>query len=880
MKKVLLLLALVGGFLSDTQAQTYFGLGQSNYGGVNSAMLNPGFMADNRLKVDVSVFGFSATGYNNHMYMNTRLMPEWWVKSFTDTTGAPRAWRDNPNFDKIVLDSVDYYRANGANFFTIDDDNLARKGYVNLEMDILNTMFSISRDKAVGFGIRHRTFVNIDHVAPEVLTLSVNSLEVPSLHDVDLSDQLLNLSWNSWMEYHVSYSQVVMDEEEHFVKVGGRLKLLQGLGSAFIHTDNVDYNFDNEDTAAYITGDFEYGYSDNLGRYVEPLGDEQGLSDLGSAADMFKDIYSFNSRAGIGIDIGGVYEWRPDHADYKYDMDGETGLWKRDQNKYKLRASFALNDIGGMRYTRGQLSRDFKMQANVLDMAVFDSVSGPRSFDSTIVALEGQGQLSFNDTDPTYKMGLPTNIYMEVDYHIIKDLYVNMSTRINLRSKKNSNKVHYTSHIALSPRYDYKWAGLALPMSYSQFMGFRMGASVRFGPFFIGTGDLKPLFAPGKDKDIRGADIYFAMKVPILHRHPRDRDNDKVSDKVEKKHRKEIRKESGDKKAEGCLEVPGVWEFKGCPDTDGDHIQDSKDSCVYDAGIPEFNGCPDTDGDKIMDKLDACPEDSGLVEFNGCPDTDGDKIIDKEDECVDVPGLAEFNGCPDTDKDGIKDSDDLCPEHPGPVENDGCPDKDEDGLLDFLDECPEVAGPKENNGCPWPDTDEDGLLDKDDKCPYNAGPKENEGCPYKDTDEDGVLDKDDECVNTPGPKENNGCPEIKEEEQEIINTAFENLLFKTGSDVIDESSYESLEGLAELLVKKDDWKLEIAGHTDNVGSANANLALSKKRATAVATFLNQRGVQMDRLIVKYFGEEKPIADNNTKEGREQNRRVEMTVLFE
>ena len=83
-----------------------------------------------------------------------------------------------------------------------------------------------------------------------------------------------------------------------------------------------------------------------------------------------------------------------------------------------------------------------------------------------------------------------------------------------------------------------------------------------------------------------------------------------------------------------------------------------------------------------------------------------------------------------------------------------------------------------------------------------------------------------------------------------------------------------------LLLRKSEWKLIIAGHTDSRGDDKQNYILSKKRSTAVAEFLEHRGVKMDRLIIQYFGEEKPIDTNDTEEGRQKNRRVEMTVLFE
>ncbi|MEX2596626.1 MAG: OmpA family protein [Salibacteraceae bacterium] len=226
------------------------------------------------------------------------------------------------------------------------------------------------------------------------------------------------------------------------------------------------------------------------------------------------------------------------------------------------------------------------------------------------------------------------------------------------------------------------------------------------------------------------------------------------------------------------------------------------------------------------------------------------------------------------------DSEDDCPELAGPIESKGCPDTDGDGLTDNVDNCPETPGPIDNKGCPFGDRDGDGVIDKDDSCPDTPGPEENAGCPYSDLDGDGVYDKDDRCPQTPGIAENEGCPEIKEEEQEVLNTAFSNLEFEVGKDVIKQNSYESLDRLAELLVKKSDWKLEIRGHTDDVGSDAANMTLSEKRSKSVGKYLESKGVGTERLIVKWFGETQPTADNSTPEGRAQNRRVEMEVIFD
>jgi outer membrane protein OmpA-like peptidoglycan-associated protein len=292
----------------------------------------------------------------------------------------------------------------------------------------------------------------------------------------------------------------------------------------------------------------------------------------------------------------------------------------------------------------------------------------------------------------------------------------------------------------------------------------------------------------------------------------------------------------------------------------------------------------DRDGDGIIDKLDDCPDDFGLEVFAGCPDRDLDSIPDKTDNCPDEFGPKENSGCPwgDKDADGILDNVDECPDVPGPEENKGCPwgDSDGDGIKDNEDKCPDEAGPAENDGCPWGDRDADGIKDNEDRCPDVPGPADNEGCPYQDSDGDGVIDLEDNCPRTPGPIENKGCPVIEKEEQEVLNTAFQNLEFQIGSDIIAGSSYESLDELAALLVKKPEYRLKISGHTDNVGSAESNSRLSEKRSKSVSQYLKNKGVNTSKFVVEWFGESKPAYPNDTKEGRQKNRRVEMEVVFE
>ena len=266
----------------------------------------------------------------------------------------------------------------------------------------------------------------------------------------------------------------------------------------------------------------------------------------------------------------------------------------------------------------------------------------------------------------------------------------------------------------------------------------------------------------------------------------------------------------------------------------------------------------------------------GLVIKFGGKDTDGDGTYDKYDACPDTPGLAEFNGCPDSDGDGIKDSDDACPNVAGLAAMNGCPDTDGDGVADKDDMCPNVAGTKANKGCP--DTDGDGVVDKDDKCPSVAGPAANNGCPWPDTDGDGVLDKDDKCVNEVGPASNNGCAEIITEAAKMgVDTFAKAILFNSNRSSFKSGVTKQLDGMIEIMNNFPKAKFIIKGYTDSTGSAAYNLKLSEKRAAAVVNYLTKNGVDASRLTSKGFGVDSPIASNKTREGRAQNRRVEVKV---
>ncbi len=273
---------------------------------------------------------------------------------------------------------------------------------------------------------------------------------------------------------------------------------------------------------------------------------------------------------------------------------------------------------------------------------------------------------------------------------------------------------------------------------------------------------------------------------------------------------------------------------------------------------------------------------AGLKWKWGGTDTDGDGIYDDKDNCPEVAGLKEFMGCPDSDNDGIEDSKDNCPNNAGPAENMGCPDTDGDGTLDKDDNCVDVAGPAYNKGCPDPDTDGDGVVDSKDRCKTEKGPASNNGCPViKDADKDGVVDADDKCPNTPGLKSLQGCPKPaapSAQEQAQLNQYAKTILFDTSKSTIKAESARVLSDITAILKKYPDSRFTIDGHTDSSGSDSFNQKLSESRAQSVMNYLVSNGINASRLMSAGYGESRPVADNGTKAGRAQNRRVEINLV--
>lgn len=688
-------------FFSSTlfcSAQSYIGFLTDNYSGVHGVISNPANIADSRFKIDVNLVGASAFFTNDY----------YGIKVFD-------ALKEDYDFDLNATKSP----------------STNNNGNINIDVMGPAFMFNLDKKSSIAVFSRARAFVNVNELNGE--TIDRLDDDIDSSEDYVINEGDIYGSGNGWAEIGLTYARTLMNKEQHFLKGGLSLKYLKGLGSGYLTGRNIDVNYDADGTA--LPGGFTTGSYASTGDIT-----------YGRFTDFEEEDYDYEvpkNASGFGADLGFVYEWRPDYASYTTtNTNGDVDLHK-DKNKYKVKVGLSITDIGSINYKDG-LADQYDLNATVSE----DDIENADDLDELFNDL-----YTLTSSQSAVKAFLPTALHFNADLNLNNYFYLNLNTDLSMASKTKENTSRISNIVSLTPRFESKWFSFYVPVSLVQHTGFQLGAGLRAGPLYIGSGSVISLFS----SETKGADVFAGLKIPVYQSRKKDNDND---------------------------------------------------------GIPN--------------RKDDCPDTSGPIENSGCPwpDADGDEVFDKDDSC------------------------------------------------------PEEAGPVENSGCPWPDTDGDSVLDKDDSCPEEAGALENNGCPWPDSDNDGVLDKDDKCPEEAGTVANGGCPEavVTAAVQKTLNEYAKTILFNSGKSSIKIESTQVLIDIIEILKEYPKANFSIEGHTDSIGSAASNQKLSESRATSVMDFLIEKGISASRLSSIGYGESKPIATNMYKDGRKQNRRVEINLV--
>jgi outer membrane protein OmpA-like peptidoglycan-associated protein len=650
---------------TNVSAQEMFGAANSNYSGTTCLGLNPSTFVDNRLGIDIDLGLGGFTIDNDYVYV-------------------PASKVEFPGFSSVLGSGDDRVISDVKTYKSLKNRNAEMKATSRL----LPAAFHI---KDHWFAVQPFTFRSSLSLDDVHYSLAKFAFEEDGFHYAPLHDSTsyfdipsLNVGFMSWSEIGLTYGHSIVNHNKSYLKGALTIKKLFGHVALYTRVDE--------------GAKFQVAYDP---KDAEPNNTDSGLIRIQNANIEYGYAYNEESSeyspytpdgvigSGWGFDLGLTYEFRPDYAKYTHQMDGKT-YDDPTKNHYLLRLGASLTDVGKITFDKHGSTHQLKNSGTVnwygWDTVEFISpifydladTAGKTGFDSTMSKLFYNGDPTASERGKKFDMGLPRAFSLQADWQVVKYAFLNV-TWIT-RWKRNSPEAAATNILGVTPRFEWHWIDVALPMSWYEYSKFRMGIALRVAGLTIGSDKLGGALGL---TDLGGMDYYAKLGFLLERKKIADRDADGVSDKVDK-----------------CPDTPGPWATMGCPDRDGDGIIDTEDACPDQPGPVAMRGCPDKDGDGIIDREDLCPDVPGLAQFKGCPDTDGDGIPDPQDSCVTVPGLAVFNGCPDTDGDSIPDIQDSCVTEKGPLEFHGCPDTDGDGLIDKNDSCPLVKGPISNSGCP------------------------------------------------------------------------------------------------------------------------------------------------------------------------------------
>ncbi len=414
-------------------AQSYVGLLGDNYSGVHGIINNPSSIADSHYKADINLVGVSTT-------IGTDLM----------TIGLGGGNEDN---------------------LTLSTDN-----NIFINQDILGPSFliNLNDDSAIAISTRVRSYLNgygIDGQSYDTIDTNLDSNA-----DFNLETGGANLSLNSWVELGATYSRVLLDKDEHFLKAGATVKYLQGVANGYASISGLSVDYDSTNFEIETSGTATAGASGDI-------------EDITQVADVFEDFSYDTVKAftGVGLDLGATYEWRPDNA---RSIDNP--------NEYKLKVGVAITDIGSISYEGTSTSYDLN---NRITREEFQSIDSIETLEQYYTG--GNAELESGN--------LPTTFRLNTDWNVNNDyFYLNFNADLSMVSS-GLNRIHNVNMLTVTPRYETKWITAQLPISVQQYTGVQAGFGFRAGPLYLGSGTiLTNLLTEGSSLD-----IYAGLKIPL-----------------------------------------------------------------------------------------------------------------------------------------------------------------------------------------------------------------------------------------------------------------------------------------------------------------------------------------------------------------------------
>ena len=461
MKKIVSSLVFVYCFL-PLLAQQNLGIRNSNFAGIQAALLNPSSIADSKLKWDVNILSVGVVYDNNFLYVPKGTIPFLGFKSIIK--GIKNQDIFYTNFDPAQPDK----RYN----FTLSSEILGPSFHVE-----------IMKKHVVGFTMLNRSYANIRNFSGHLAESAFDYLKNKGLWYAPFHDNSTKLNGMNWLEYGLEYATVLYKKDNRELTGGVTLKYLRGIAAAYVKNTNLTYRVADTSQLIFTNANLEYGRTDYDSYSSRHLNHGHGFgANIGFTYIVLKEAGANNGKPV-------VKKWNGPY-----------------QSNYIYKIGLSFIDLGSINFNK--MASSFQLRSDSANFLNWhqSNFTNNLQVDRALSAVFYQGDSSKSLTSDHFRMGLPAAISIQADWNLYKNFFIN-ATIVKGFGHGNRQGVVRPDVYSITPRFESKWFDASIPISllYYGIWRPRIGLAVRAGYFFFGGDALGGLLGL---HNFQGADFY------------------------------------------------------------------------------------------------------------------------------------------------------------------------------------------------------------------------------------------------------------------------------------------------------------------------------------------------------------------------------------
>ncbi len=453
-------------------SQLSLGLVNSNYSGMSGSLINPAFLANSKLRAEINILSVHGFVENNYLYF-----PSAKSSLINLTTGS---------YDYQLMPKP--YGTGNRYAYSYYDDKSLKNLFVNQRIMGPSVMIT-SQDHTFGIRTGFRMMSSTRRLPYDMANFSYYTMDFKPQHNTYFVRDNYDMATMAWWELMFSYSTVIMRSKNNLFTGGVSVGPMFGYAGVYMTGGDTRYIVYNDDILN-----------------VEQLDGEFGMSlPVDYQTDKIDYLNPVSRGSGWGMDIG--FSWQYREKPYQKRM--PRNCYKKRFEEYKFKLGISLIDIGWIRFSENAEKHVYNnVHNNWIDVNQLD-------YTNINEALRDASELFYGDPDASlqatsFRMYLPATVSAQFDYHLIDYWYINST--VVIPAIYASPMIERPTVISLTPRFESRFLEINIPLVLYDFKYPRVGFSVRFDGFTIGTDNLKCFTATS---DFTGADIYVSYRVML-----------------------------------------------------------------------------------------------------------------------------------------------------------------------------------------------------------------------------------------------------------------------------------------------------------------------------------------------------------------------------